>query len=72
MDKVILIGFYGLCYAAFNWWHENTEVGRNAVKWLRGWKTDSFLHLILCAGSVYILGVCAILAIGLTFMVFGL
>lgn len=72
MDKIALIVFYGCIYAAFGWWHENTEIGRGAVKWLRGWKTDSFLHLVLCAGSVYILGVCAILAAGLSFMWLGL
>jgi len=55
----------GVIYAAFGWWHENTETGRGFVKYLREWKADGWVHGIMVSVSVFILGCCAILALAL-------
>lgn len=72
MDQIALIGFYALCHMTFGWWHENTEIGGRFVKYLREWRTDDFLHLILCAGSVWLIMVCSILGLGLGLRLLGL
>lgn len=71
-DKILYVLFLGCIYAAFGWWHENTEPGRRFVKYLREWKADGWVHGIMCAVSVSILGVCAILALGLGLQALGL
>lgn len=65
MKQVMLIGCYGLMYFAFDQWTTHTASGRYVKDYLQNWRTGSFLHLILCAGSVWIIGVCLILATGL-------
>lgn len=67
MKTIALIGVYGLIHFAFNQWTEHTLSGRWLRDYLRGWKTDSLLHLILCAGSVWLISCCTILAVGLAF-----
>ena len=65
LDTAALIGFYAAIHAAANWAWDNTENGRKWKAWLQNWRTGSFLHLILCALTVWTFGVCAILALGL-------
>lgn len=67
MKQAILIGCYGLMYCAFDQWTKHTASGRYVKDYLQNWRADGFIHLILCAGSVWLLGVCAILAVGLAF-----
>jgi hypothetical protein len=67
MKHLYLIGIYGIIHFAFNQWTVHTVSGRWVKDYLRNWKTDDLLHLILCAGSVWLMSVCAILAVGLAF-----
>ncbi len=71
MNTVYAIAISACCHCAFGWWTKNTETGRGLKNFLQTWKTDSPLHLLLCAGSVFILGACAILALGLTLKALG-
>lgn len=71
-DKIILILINGMIYAAFHAWTNHTVTGQMLKRFLTTWKTDSLLHLILCAGSVFILSACAILALGLTLRELGI
>lgn len=64
MKHLALIMVYGCIYAAFNWWTENTVYGIALKKYLQEWNTD-WKHGIMCSISVFILGVCAILALAL-------
>jgi hypothetical protein len=60
-----LISFYGVIHFVANLYFEKTESGRGFAKFLQTWKTDSLLHLVLCALTVLTFGVAAILALGL-------
>lgn len=71
-NQIIHVLILGVIYASAGWWKDNTETGRRLRDYLRNWRADGWIHLILCAGSVYILGVCAILAVGLAFIHLGL
>ena len=70
-DKIILILIYGCIYAAFGWWTTNTSPGRSLKHFLQTWKADGWVHGVMCSVTVFILGVCAILALGLTFKALG-
>ena len=72
MQNIIHVLILGCVYAAFGAWSKNTAPGRRLVKYLQNWKADGWVHGILCAVSVYILAVCAILAVGLSFMWLGI
>ena len=64
-DKILLIGLYGVIYAAFGAWTSDTEQGRKLRHFLQNWKTD-WVHGLLVSISVFILFCCGILALALT------
>lgn len=71
MKPLGLVLFYGCCYGIFGWWTENTDAGKYFKHFCQTWKADSFLHGVLCSVTVFIFGVCGILALGLLFKVMG-
>lgn len=71
-NQLLLIAFYGCMYATFHWWTDNTVRGKQLKHFLQNWKADGWVHGIMCAVSVWLLSVCAILAVGLSFRFFGL
>lgn len=72
MNTIGLILCYGCIYGMANWWYQNTASGKSFVRFCQTWRADGWVHGCLCAGTVYIFGVAAILALGLTFRILGL
>lgn len=70
-EKIALVLCYGVMYAAFHAWTDNTDRGKALKKFLSEWKTD-WVHGLLVSGSVFILSCCAIVALALTFRVLGI
>jgi hypothetical protein len=72
MKYLYIVLFNGLIYAIFGWWTTSTDSGKSLKHFLQTWKSDSFLHLVMVAVSIFIWGTAAILGLGLGLQALGL
>ena len=72
MNTLGLILATACLHGMAHWWYENTYTGYSFRKFCQEWRTDSFVHLLLCGGTVFILSCCAILALGLACRILGI
>ncbi len=71
-DKIILVLIYAAIHLAFNLWTEHSKMGQGVKHYLVNWRADGWVHGIMCSVSVCIIGIGAIMAIGLTLHALGI